>query len=159
MAGAVKKLMASPETKKAFSDLVSKAAGVYGSELNNNAGDTIEFLAAQVDVTAKLLAQGSKITPASLAIVLAQKGLSFTDLSHNDYVKCAGAMTSLGLSAHMTAAATATTGPGGLLPAILLVADMYMTVKDCSPVMKKPKMRLWPKSTNTTGVMRTLFVG
>ena len=133
----VTKIIAKPETKKAIADLLAKGGGVYGTEMNSDAGNAVEFMAAQVEATAELLAAGHKIKPANLALILAQKGLSLSDLSKNDYVKCGGAMTSLALSAQTTLAVGATTGPAALLPAILLVSDMYMTVQDCAPAVSK----------------------
>lgn len=131
------KLSASPITKKHIADLIAKGSGLYGIELNSNAGNAIEFIAAQVEFTAEVMAQGTKLTPRALSLLLVQKGLSLSDLSQNDYVKCSSAMASLAITLQIAVATTATGGPVGIIPALLLVADMYKTAKDCAPVAIK----------------------
>ncbi|MEM7212221.1 MAG: hypothetical protein AAF479_10070 [Pseudomonadota bacterium] len=144
----VTKIIAKPETTKAIADLFAKGAGVHGTNMDSEMGNAIEFMAAQVEFTAELIAAGHKVKPANLALLLAQKGLSITDLSKNDYVKCGGAMTSLAISAQLTAATAATTGPGAILPAVMMVADMYMTAKDCAPAAAKSVKEITEKVSN-----------
>lgn len=144
---ATKNITLDSETKKQIADLLAKGGGIHGTEMSSDMGNALEFMSAQVEVAADLLAKGAKLTPRGLSGILVQKGLSFADLSRDDYVKCAGAMASLALSVKTTALFT-TTGPGVVVPAVLMVADMYMTARDCAPLAAKTHADVQDKVMN-----------
>src|SRR5580704_15817957 len=60
--------------------------------------DAIQFVASQVAATADLIeAEAATPTPGHLAIVLAQKGIGFTNLAQSQLIKCGGNLLALGL--------------------------------------------------------------
>ena len=122
---------------------VGTAGGSYMQESNQSqiiqqGGTAIEFLASQIDAAAALLEETAGKGPPSkarLAMILAQKGLAVSDF--HEKTQCGGALASVGISIALTVG-SAPTGPGGwILAGASLLSDLYAAEVDCRKSVNK----------------------
>jgi hypothetical protein len=111
---------------------LAAGADITGTHINS---DLIQFVASQVSATADLIeASASTPTPGHVAILLAQKGVGFANLAQNQLVKCGGNLLALGIDSGLVVV-EAPTGVGAAVAALEIVADLYSTRVDCSPIL------------------------
>lgn len=90
------------------------------------------FLATQLAFTFDLVKKGHKLTPAYLAVLLAQKSLGMASLASAHRYDCAITVLLLGTSLTKAIAMTAFTGPVHLLiTAAELLSECYSVDKSC----------------------------
>ena len=90
------------------------------------------FLASQLSFTFDLIKKGNKLTPACLAVLLAQKGLGIADISMGKRYDCAISILLMSASLVKAIALTTFTGPAHLaVTAAELLAESYSVDKTC----------------------------